>query len=281
MSEQNEAKWRYRLQLLSERHNRTVFTFSMPVWLTVILAALLLMATALFALVIMTATPLRAYLPGYLDVNKRAVVEESAMRIDSIAQESRLRSMYLENLQSILLDRKVSTDSIAQYDSTVVRLTDSLMVASEREQAFVARYEEQERFGLNAINSNSQLSSVSFITAVKGTVLLPEEEEDVENIAGIKLQLTKEFPVLSPLEGTVVSVRYVVGNGYEITLQCVNEYVIILSHLSSTMVEVGKSLKAGAVVGHAGAEKDADDRWISIHIWYKGKSVDPATVMHF
>lgn len=281
MAEKKEPKWRYRLQLLSERHDRVVFSFSMPVWLTAIFAVLLAAAIALFALVIMTSTPLRKYLPGYLDVNKRAVVVESAMRIDSIAHESNLRALYLENLKSILLDSKVSTDSIANYDSAVVRLNDSLMVASERERAFSERYEEQERFGLDAMSSNKQLSSVSFINMAKGEVMVPEDADEVDPLAGTRLKLSKEAPVLSPLESTVVVERYVLGNGYEIVLQCANEYIVVVSHLSSSMVYEGKQLKAGAVVGHAGAEKDTDDRWISIRIWYKGKPVDPTTLMHF
>ena len=275
------SNWRYRLQMFSERHNRVVFSFSMPVWLTAILAVLLSMAVALFALYVVTSTPLRQYLPGYLDVNKRAVVVESAMRIDSLARESNLRTMYLENLQAILLDTKISSDSIARYDSAVVRFNDSLQVASEREQAFTARYEQQERFGLNAIDSRNQLSSASFIQVVKGKPIVPEEAEDVDALAGTRIELAREVPVLSPLEGTAVVVRYLIGDGYEVTLQCANEYVIILSHLSSVMVDEGKTLKAGSVVGHAGAEKSLDDRWISIRIWYKGRVVDPQSVMQF
>lgn len=275
------SNWRYRLQMFSERHNRVVFSFSMPVWLTAILAILLSMAVALFALYVVTSTPLRQYLPGYLDVNKRAVVVESAMRIDSLARESNLRTMYLENLQAILLDTKMSNDSIAPYDSAVVRFTDSLKVASEREQAFTARYEEQERFGLNAIEAKSQLSSVSFIQVVKGKPIVPEEAEEVDALAGTRIQLSREVPVLSPLEGTAVVVRYLIGDGYEVTIQCSNEYIVILSHLSSVMVDEGKVLKAGSVVGHAGAEKDEDDRWISIRIWYKGRAIDPQSVMQF
>ena len=281
MDEKKEPKWRYRLQLLSERHDRVVFSFSMPVLLTVVLAVLLTMAIALFALVIATSTPLKQYLPGYLDMSKRATVVESAMRIDSIAHESNLRSLYLENLRSILLDTKVSTDSLMKYDSAVVRLNDSIQAASDRERNFVASYEERERFGLNALYSNSQLSSNSFIDMVKGKVVLPTDDDDLDVLMGTRLELNREMPVLAPLDATVIMVRYLLGTGYEITLQCVNEYVVIVSHLSDTMVSEGKVLKPGTVIGHAGAEKDADDRWLSIRIWYKGTPVDPLTLMQF
>lgn len=282
MAEENkDNKWRYRLQLLSERHNRVVFSFSMPVWLTVILAVLLGVIVAFFALYVVTSTPLKKYLPGYLDVNKRVAVVESAMRLDSLERESNLRALYLENLQAILLDTKVSNDSIARYDSAVVRFSDTLMVASERETAFNARYEDLERFGLNAVASNSQLSAISFITPVKAEVLVPEEEEEVDLLAGTRVLLAKELPVLSPLEATVVVARHIIGEGAEITLQCPNDYVIVMSHLSSLMVNEGQTLKAGAVVGHAGSQKSEEERWISIRIWHKGSPIDPQTVLQF
>ena len=279
-TQKKEPKWRYRLQLVSERHHRIVFTFSMPVWLTAIVAVLLALAIAFFALFIVTKTPLRQYLPGYLDVNKRAVVVESAMRIDSIAHASDLRDLYLNNLLEILSDSKAGVDKIERFDSAIVKFNDSILPASAKELEFREKYEKQERFGLNAI-SEDKLSASSFVNVVKGKVTLPEDDSEVDSFAGLRLSLDKEMPVLSPLESTLISVRYIIGSGYEVVLQCTNEYVIIISHLSSPFAEEGKSLKAGAVVGYAGKEKDADERWILVRIWHKGNPIDPLTVMDF
>ena len=281
MADNKEAKWRYRLQLLSERHDRVVFSFSMPVWLTVIVGVLLAMAIALLALVVMTSTPLRQYLPGYLDMRNRAFVVESALRVDSIARQSELRNLYIENLKTILLDRQVSTDSIQTFDSTIVRFNDSIKAASELEVAFNEKYEQQERFGLNALDADRQLSSVSFLSMVKGEVFVPEDADEVDPLLGVRIKLRKESPIMAPLEGTVIQELFILGQGYAIVLQCANDYVVIVSHLSSSMIYEGRLVKAGAVIGHAGAEKDTDDRWVSIRIWHKGKPIDPATVMQF
>ena len=281
MADNKKAKWRYRLQLLSERHDRVVFSFSMPVWLTVIVGVLLAMAIALLALVVMTSTPLSQYLPGYLDMRNRAFVVESALRVDSIARQSELRNLYIENLKTILLDRQVSTDSIQTFDSTIVRFNDSIKAASELEVAFNEKYEQQERFGLNALDADRQLSSVSFLSMVKGEVFVPEDADEVDPLLGVRIKLRKESPVMAPLEGTVIQELFILGQGYAIVLQCANDYVVIVSHLSSSMIYEGSQLKAGAVIGHAGAEKEVDDRWVSIRIWHKGKPIDPATVMQF
>lgn len=276
------GKHRYKLMLVSEQHDNTVFSFSMPLWMTIILAILLIALTAILALIIATETPIRNYLPGYLDMNKRVTVVESAMRVDSLAQESAMREAYLDNMKAILMDRKTSVDSIAPYDSAVVRMADTIMAAGPREQAFDAKYEEQERFGLNALDDNKELSAVSFITPIKGgELVVPEDAAEVDPLAGSKLRLAHEVPVLSPLDGTVISERYLIGNGYEITIQCNNDYTFIFSHLSSSMINEGKVLKAGSVMGHAGAESNAEDRWITIHAWHKGKAVDPQTIFNF
>lgn len=277
---EKEPKWRYRLQLVSERHQRVVFTFSMPVWITFVFGILLMFATALLALFIVTNTPLRQYLPGYLDMNKRTVVVESALRIDSIARESDLRDLYLNNLIDILQDRGTSVNEIQRYDSMIANIDDTLREASIKELEFRNKYEQQERFGLNAISENT-LSAVSFINIVKGWATMPEDESQVSDVESLRLSVDGVVPVLAPIEATVISIRYIIGEGYELVLQCSNEYVIVVSHVSSVVTQVGRTLKAGAVIGHAGQEPQGEDRWISVCIWHKGKPIDPSTVMDY
>lgn len=272
--------WRYRLQLVSERKDRTVFSFSMPVWLTVMLGALMTVLTVLLVIIVMTKTPLRQYLPGYLDVNQRSVALESAMRIDSLSREGQLRDAYLNNVLAILLDKERPVDSIKSYDSVVVRIADTLgMAASEAELGFVSRYEEQERFGLNAAERNTPLQAQTFVSPVMGEVLIPETEDELRRGAPLRVQLKRETPVLSPYEATVITCHLLVGEGWEIVLQSHDDYVFILSHLTQPLVQVGQIVKAGRAIAHAGAQKTEPERWLGVQVWHLGKEVDPRTVM--
>jgi len=236
----------------------------------------MLIAFAIILLII--ATPLCVYLPGYLDVHKRAVVMDFAMRIDSLERECDLRLAYLDNMTNILRDR-VKPDQIVPYDSAVTRIQDTLLTASERETEFVARYAQQERFGLNALDEerNGRLSVV-FLAPVKGAVAQRDYGEDAKPGA-TRVALAGVSPVLAPLEGDVVSVVTEVGGSYQIVLQHQLEYLTVYSHLKSVMVELGQHVKAGKVIGHAGSQKDTADCWVGLEVWHKGKSIDPELVM--
>ncbi|MBQ0057543.1 MAG: M23 family metallopeptidase [Bacteroidales bacterium] len=275
---QPKKQRRYRLMLVSEREGRKVFSLSMPLWVTSAFFIVLAMLAALAIVLIIMKTPLKEYLPGYLDVTKRAVVVESVMRIDSLERENQLRIAYLDNLTSILRDR-VKSDSIMAYDSAVTRIQDTLLTASEREAAFVAAYEERERFGLNALDAKDPaFASISFLSPVKGKIALPDEDDGMLSSV-TRIELSKEVPVLAPLEGTVISIAYIIGQGYQLTLQHGGEYVSIFSHLSTVLVDAGQQVKTGKVIGHAGADKDPEQCWMGLQLWHKGKSVDPSAVM--
>ena len=237
----------------------------------------MLIAFALVFLVL--ATPLCVYLPGYLDVHKRAVVMDCAMRIDSLERECDLRLAYLENMTNILREKRIKPEKIVPYDSAVTRIQDTLLTASEREMAFVENYAQQERFGLNALDEerNGRLSVV-FLAPVKGTVTTRDHGEDAK--PGVtRVALSGVSPVLAPLEGHVVSVTSSVGEGYRVILQHQLEYLTVYSHLKSVMVELGQQVKAGKVIGHAGHARDSAECWMGLEVWHKGKSIDPELVM--
>lgn len=277
-AEQQKNKRRYKLMLVSERKGKNVFSFSMPLWVTSVLFFSLAMLVAFSIVLLIMKTPLKTYLPGYLDVTKRAVVVESSMRLDSLERENELRIAYLDNIMSLLRERS-KVDDIVSYDSAVVRIQDTLLTASEREMAFVSSYAERERFGIEAIGANDPAyAPVVFMSPVKGKIAVPEKEDEAHS-GMTKVDLTRELPVIAPLEGTVISTVFLIGQGYQVTIQHSNDYVTIISHLASAMVEAGQQIKAGKVIGHSGNDKDLAQSWVGIQVWHKGKSVDAASIM--
>ncbi|MBP5347062.1 MAG: M23 family metallopeptidase [Bacteroidales bacterium] len=237
----------------------------------------MLLASGIFVLIL--GTRLNVYLPGYLDVEKRAVVMQSAMRIDSLEQETQLRMAYLNNMMDILRDRvkAEAVENLMPYDSSVSIIQDTLLTASERELDFVDKYEKRERFGLNALDElNPQTPTIVFMAPVRGRILVQEEEDTPQET---RVELTGRVPVLNPTAGNVVSVTYLMGSGYHVVVQHTQDYVTIYNHLSSVMVEVGEEVKSGQVLGHAGDPQNPADSWVGLMVWHKGQSLDPETVM--
>jgi len=276
---------RYRLMFFNERKDRVVFSFSMPTSVAALLMVFVLALTAVLVVIVMTQTPLRSYLPGYLDVEKRTVIVETALRLDSLERESRLRSVYLQNLTDILSGR-VQADSIVPYDSAVVVMfNDSLQAKSRREEEFVAQFEASERYSLNALMAGTAAPGILFMVPVKGELVDLEEGEDrddwfAEFIPEAVFRVRQETPVLAPLDGTVISVDFDFRGGYTLVLQHANDYVCVFSNLKLPLVSVGKVVKSGTVIGQAGAEEGAYSR-MRLRIWHRGRAVDPRTVIPF
>lgn len=270
-------KKRYLLQLVSERKGRPVFSYSMSIWLTALVGLLSAVMLVLLVIVVMTRSPLRQYLPGYLDVSKRGVVEASAMRIDSLEHENRLRRAYLDNVLAILNDQ-VRVDTLQRYDSVAVHLgdslrvaDDSLRVASEREAAFVDRYAARERFGLNAlvnVEARGSVAGPSFLSPVRGTA------QPAVDGAPLRIDLDGERPVIAPQEGWVVMVEQQAGQGWTVVLQMPGDWMVTFTRLTLPMVSEGEACPMGRAIGHAGAQADASQRWIGVRLWQHGREVD-------
>lgn len=242
---------------------------------TLYVALGMLIAFAMVFLVL--ATPLCVYLPGYLDMHKRALVMESAMRIDSLERENDLRLAYLNNMTAILRDQ-VKTDDLMPYDSTLSLIQDTLLTASEREMLFVSEYEKRERFGVMALDeTRPDAVVISFLAPVKGKVSALEESKSVNGM--VRIEVSQQVPVMAPLDGTIVSIVQLLSDGSQITMQHTGDYVTIYSHLSSSIVEVGQEVKAGRVIGYAGSRKDVSECWMGLSVWHKGKTVNPLSVM--
>ena len=86
-------------------------------------SVLLFAVTVIFliAATIIAFTPLRNYLPGYMNSEVRELVVNNALRVDSLQQLLNRQNMYIMNIQDIF-SGKVKADTVASIDSlTIVR----------------------------------------------------------------------------------------------------------------------------------------------------------------
>jgi lipoprotein NlpD len=280
---------RYRLLFLNEREDKVVFSVRLYTWVAALLLTLLITLTAVLVILIMTRTPLRSFLPGYLDVNKRTELAEATLRLDSLERESALRSVYLQNLTAILSGR-VEVDSIVPFGSEEsVRFNDSLQEASVREQAFTSSFEEQERFSLNALTATGQAAGLSFVAPVKGTVLAADPERSVQTGAGggirpvheLRIVPARPYTVLAPADGVVVALHRDSDGRYSLLMQHTGDCLSELTHLAQVWVEPGQNVRTGAVVAQAEAPVGEAADWVGIRIWQRGTSIDPSLVISY
>ena len=157
----NNIKFKYKLTIINEN------TLEEVVGLRVSklngLSVLLSVLTFLFviAAVIITFTPLRNYLPGYMNSEVRAQVVENALRVDSLQQLVDRQNLYIMNIQDIF-SGKVRIDSVQSMDTLTAMRKDTLMERTKREEEFRRKYEETEKYNLTSITSQPDVNGLIF-----------------------------------------------------------------------------------------------------------------------
>ena len=97
----NNIKFKYKLTIINENTLEEVVGLHVSKLngLSVLLSVLTVLF--LFAAAIITFTPLRNYLPGYMNSDIRAQVVENALRVDSLQQLVDRQNMYIMNIQAV------------------------------------------------------------------------------------------------------------------------------------------------------------------------------------
>ncbi len=241
--------------------------------------ALILVVAALTVLLLFYS-PLKRLMPGYVSPEVRQQIVETSMRIDSLHEAVQRHQLYVMNIQDILRG-EVKVDSINTIDSLTVLRSEDLMERTERENEFVRRYEETEKYNLTSQTlRKSEMEGLHFYPPVRGLLADPFNPADLH--FGVDVLVTNDKNVNAVLDGTVVMSGYTANNGYVVVIQHTGNLVSVYKHLASTLVREGEKVKAGEVLGIAGVQGDkALQPYLHIELWHKGTALDPTQYISF
>jgi len=270
--------FKYKLSVLNENTLENLFSFRISglfaFLIVAFFAALLISLTA----VVIINTPIRNYLPGYLDSEIRKDIVDNALRADSLESALEKQNRYLENISSIFRG-----DTVAPS----VFLTDTLYTSgkglerSKREEEFLANYEEQEKYNLSSLPASNTLpDNIIFYRPVRGVI--SSKFDPKERHFGIDIAAAPKESVLATLGGTVVFTGFDANAGYVIQLQHKNGLVSIYKHNALLLKKEGEEVVAGeaiALVGNTG--KLSTGTHLHFEIWFNGFPINPETVIVF
>ena len=270
----SRVRFKYKLTFINEDTLEEVWTFRLSQ-----LSAFAVLLVFAFALVSVTAfiiikTPIRNYLPGYLDVEVRKEIVQNALRADSLERMLEIQHVYLENVARII-GGEVPLDSIRRIDSLARVDADFEIPRGEAEQAFVAQYEEEEKYSLTALNPNPVFTEQAFFYKPVDGVVSSHYQTDIRHF-GVDIAASPSESVLATLDGTVVYAGYDPQHGNVIQLQHRNGLVSIYKHNEALLKEPGDHVVAGeaiALVGNTGTLSTGPH--LHFELWYKGVPVNP------
>jgi len=246
----------------------------------------------LFVVLLIAYTPLREYIPGYADVNLARNLVRATFIADSLAQDSRMKGAYIDNLKEILEDRTVDTigqtskentpSSISEtQDQAATEKYQNIKLSRSREDSLLrVRIESESSYNLNFVKGGTSgrgkvnISSLLFFTPLKGIVT------DTFNLNkrhfGVDIVAAANEAVKAVLDGTVVLSTWTSETGYVIGIQHENNIVSFYKHNSVILKKEGSKVRAGEVVGIIGDSGElSTGPHLHFELWFDGIPIDP------
>lgn len=274
-----DIKFKYKLTIINENTLEEVVGLHVSKLngISVLLSAL----TVLFAVAaaIITFTPLRNYLPGYMNSEIRQQVVENALLANSLLQVVQQQDLYIVNVQDILRG-EIKADTVRSMDSLTLMRKDSLMERTRREAEFRKQYEENEKYNLTNISARTDADGRIFYRPTRGMVSSAFNAQTGH--LGTDIAANPGESILSTLDGTVVLSTYTAETGYVIGVQHNQDFLSVYKHCGSLLKKEGDTVKGGeaiALVGNSGELSTGPH--LHFELWHKGRAVNPELFIVF
>ncbi len=228
-------------------------------------------------------TRLSAFLPTYTDTQLKRSIVLTAMKVDSLENQIKIRDQYFSNIRNII-EGKELTDLVSKPDSSLraknIKFTKSAADAQLRKQI-----EEDELLNTKSavkkqVDKNSLTSLHFFSPVTKGYIT--SKFNNKEQHYGIDIVSAPNEGVKATLDGTVISASWTLETGYVIQIQHENDLISLYKHNSALLKKTGDRVKAGeviAIIGNSGELTTGPH--LHFELWHKGVPVNPEAYIIF
>lgn len=273
-------RFKYKLSFINENTLEEVWSFRLSQLSVFISLGVFAFSLVAFTAFIIIMTPIRNYLPGYLDVEVRKEIVQNALRADSLERMIEIQNLYLKNVTGII-SGTIELDSIREIDSLARVDADFEIPRSPEEEEYVKNFEQEEKSNLTVLNTNPlPMDGLFFYKPVNG-VISSHYQADIHHF-GVDIAAASKESVLATLDGTVMYAGYDPNQGNVIQLQHKNGFVSVYKHNELLLKEPGEQVVAGeaiALVGNTG--KLSTGPHLHFELWYNGKPVNPEDFIVF
>ena len=283
--DKKKSNWRdkYRFSVINDHTLEEVWRIILTRYNAFLLITFIFLFVIWGTSTLITFTNLREFIPGYPDVTMRRNILLSAIRLDSLDQELKLRDKYFDNLNSIISGNQPVTQSNRQ--DTTKDYKDIKFNTSPEETKLRARVENEDRYNLSlgqsAPESISGIANLHFFPPVKG--IISGRYEVRTKHFGTDIVTKPRAIVSSVLDGTVIFTGWTMETGFVIEVQHSNNIISLYKHNASLLKEAGDLVRAGeaiSIVGDSG-ELYTTGPHLHFEIWYKGSPLDPEKHISF
>lgn len=271
-------KFKYKLTIINENTLEEVVGIHVSKLngFSVLLAA----CTVIFLLaaIILVFTPLRNYLPGYMNSEVRSQVVTNALKADSLVEALDRQNQYIMNIQDIF-SGKVSVDTVQSIDSLTTIRTNELMNRSKEEDDFRRKYEARQK-AESAAEEDHKLPDLLFFRPTKGIVM--KDFAPSRQHYGVDMAAAMDESIVAVMDGKVMTVVQTADKGFLIQIQHEQNFISIYKHCGAPRKKEGDRVKGGEVIALAGTEDEGKHvSYVHFELWHEGTPIDPAKYVVF
>ncbi len=273
--------FKYRLSIINESTLEEVMKFRLSKFSGGIIVLAFSFFFIILTSIIIITTPIRNYLPGYLDSEIRQQAINSAIQADSLEKQLYYQSAYIANLNDVF-EGKIQADSISYVDTVSISEDDKSLLSTDLEKKFNAKFEEEEKYNISVLPSGTTAPTegFTFFRPVKG--LISDKYDATKQHFGIDIVAAPRESVVATQEGTVIFAGFDANVGYVIQIQHKNGFVSIYKHNAMLLKKIGDKVRTGeavAMVGDTGTLSTGAH--LHFELWYKGNPVNPEIYISF
>lgn len=279
-SSKQKRAHRFRMQVTDEDELRELGSvrFSKPVFTLSVILLVFVLVIAVSSVLLYRQLPFYRY-----DVEKDYLVRQrmvdDMLRLDSLDDVLSIQQAYVRNMQDVFLGRK-SVDSVPSLDTLMTFGSRSLEERSDVEDAFVAEFEEQEKYNVTSATMVSILQSRNLFRPTTGMVFEPYNTQ--KRHYGVDIVANPNESVVAVTDGTVLMSNYTAEDGYMICVYHTGDMISVYKQCSSLLKKVGDKVRAGDVIALVGTVNSTySNPHLHFELWYEGQSLDPQKYIVF
>lgn len=274
--------FKYRLSVINENTLEEIWKIKTSIFSGAVLFLLFAFFLISITAAIIIATPIRYYLPGYLDVEVREKALRSAIKADSLEQQLKYQEIYINNIRDIFSGVR-QIDSVKTIDTVSVSENDPLLQKTEKEKEYVKRFEDEEKYNLSVLPqpTGTPLEGIVFFRPVKGVII--EKFNPAKENFGVTISTIAKETVQATLDGVVIFAGYDIKTGYTMQIQHKNGFISVYKNITLSLKKTGDKVQTGEAI--AVIENDEKDEKpaskLEFELWYKGNAVNPENYISF
>ena len=276
---------KYRLIIMNEETYEEKISFRLSRWNVFVALGVLSILLIVLTIYIIAFTPLREYIPGYMDINLTRQVYELQLKADSIENEFVRNDLYLQNIKNIIEGRDI-VEELSEAHDTLINYEEITLSPSREDSLLRAEFENIDQYDLridlseDLNNTSPQLSNFIFFAPLDG--IITNYFNPLENHYGVDIVAEMNEVIKSTLDGVVVFSGWTVETGHVIAVQHQKNILSIYKHNSVLLKRIGDFVKAGepiAIIGESGELSTGPH--LHFELWHNGNPVNPSDYVAF